>query len=41
MAAGAPLGEALGAFAGRADPAAAALRALCAWLDEGLVAALH
>jgi len=37
--AGAPLGEALAAFAARADPAGAALGALLSWLDEGLVAA--
>jgi hypothetical protein len=36
---GAPLGEALGAFAARPDPAAAALGALLSWLDEGFVAA--
>jgi len=40
VAAGAPLGEALSAFAARVDPAGAALRALCSWLDEGLVATL-
>jgi hypothetical protein len=38
VAAGATLGEALGAFAAQVDPAGAALRALGSWLDEGLVA---
>ena len=40
LAGGATLGEALSAFAACAEPAGAALRALLAWLDEGLVAAL-